>query len=203
MAIFPSAKWVAAVLEASKKSEVYKAAAKDWEGDFLCIIEGDELFLSDIGRKEVMEGFISLLGTIPAEDRKKYRGTAMGDVFEKKLGMPLDASIKELDANEMLKKLSTVSAEDLKGATLNFWADFWHGSVRNMTAVAPGEHEDAAFKLSGKYSVWKTLVSGKEDAIKLVMSGKVLLKGDMSYLMRHMKAALALTKEVFAGVPID
>lgn len=203
MAIFPSKAWVEAVLEIAKRSEVYKEAAKDWEGDFLCTIEGDEELLRDLSRKEVMEGFMSFLDMMPAEDRKKYKGTAMGDVLEKKLGIPLDASIKGLDVNEMLRKLSKLSAEDLGGAAIYVWADFWHGSVRNMMGAVPGEHEDAAFKLSGKYSAWKLLVSGQVDAIGLVMSNRLQLGGDMSYIMKRMKAVVTLAKEVFAGVPID
>ncbi|HIE17181.1 MAG TPA: hypothetical protein EYP71_03195, partial [Dehalococcoidia bacterium] len=54
MAIFPSKQWVEAVMEAARKSEAYKEAAKEWEGDFLCIVEGDEEFLRELGRKEVM-----------------------------------------------------------------------------------------------------------------------------------------------------
>lgn len=203
MAIFPSREWVEAVLEVAKRSEEYKEASKDWEGDFLCIIEGDEGFLRDLSRKEVMEGFLSFFDMMPAEDRKKYKGTPMGDVLEKKLGIPLGASTKGLDVSEMLREISKLSAEDLRGAALYFWTDFWHGSVRNMTPVAPGEHEDAAFKLSGKYSSWKLLVSGQQDAMRLVMSNRLKLEGDMSYIMKRLKAVRALTKEVFAGVPID
>jgi len=105
--------------------------------------------------------------------------------------------------NEAMGKIAKLSAEDLGGAALYFWADFWHGSVRNMMAAAPGEHEDAAFKLSGKYSSWKLLVSGQQDTMRLVMSNRLQLEGDMQYMMKRMKAVVALTKEVLAGVPID
>jgi len=203
MAVFPSREWVEAVLVAAEKSEKYKEAAKDWEGDFLCMIEGDAEFLRDLSRREVMEGFMGFMDMMPVEARKKYKGTPMGNVFEKKLGVPLNASIKELNVGEMLDKISKLSTADLKGASLYFWADFWHGSVRAMKPVPPGEHEDAAFKLSGTYSTWKMMVSGKQDTIRLVMSNKLKLKGSMPYIVRHMKAVVSLTKEVFAGVPID
>jgi putative sterol carrier protein len=203
MAVFPSKEWVEAVLQAAEKSEKYKEAAKDWEGDFLCMIVGDEEFLRDLSRREVMEGFMGFMGMMPAEARKKYNGTPMGNVFEKNLGVPLDASIKELDVDEMLEKASKLSTADLKGASLYFWADFWHGNVRAMKPVPPGEHEDAVFKLSGNYSAWKMMVSGKQDTIRLVMSNKLKLEGDMSYVMKHMKGVVSLTREVFAGVPID
>jgi putative sterol carrier protein len=203
MAIFPSREWVEAVLQAAEKSEKYKEAAKDWEGDFLSIIEGDEEFVRDLSKREVMEGFISFLDMMPSEARKKYSGTPMGDVFEKKLGIPLDTPADKFSIDEMTSMVSKLSAEDIKGACTYFWSDFWHGNVRDMKPVAPGEHEDATFKLSGKYSAWKLMVSGKQDTIRLVMSNKLKLEGDMSYVMKHMKAVVALTKEVFAGVPID
>ncbi len=203
MAIFPSREWIEEVLKVAERSEEYKEASKDWEGDFLCIIECDEEFLGDLSRKEVMEGFMSFLDMMPEDDRKKYKGTPMGDFLEKKLGVSLAASLKGLDLNELLAKISNLSAEDLSGAALYFWADFWHGGIRNMMGVAPGEHEDAAFKLSGKYNSWKLLVSGQQDTMRLVMSNRLQLEGDMQYIMKRMKAVVALTKEVLSGVPID
>jgi len=203
MAVFPSKEWVGAVLEAAKKSEKYQEAAKDWEGDFLCIIEGDEEFLRDMSRKEVMKGFMSFLDMMPAEARKRYASTPMGDIFEKKLGIPLGVSIKDVNVDKVSALVSRLSTEDLKGACTYFWADFWHGSVRAMAPVAPGEHENAAFKLWGKYSAWKMMVSGKQDTIRLIMSNKLKLEGDMSYVMKNMKGVITLTKEVFAGVPIE
>lgn len=203
MAIFPSRHWIEEVLKLADKSEEYKEASKDWEGDFLCIIECDDDFLGDLSRKAVMEGFLSFLDMMPEESRKKYKGSPLGDFMEKKLGISLDATLKDLDASELLASIAKLSADDLAGAAIYFWADFWHGSIRNMMGVAPGEHEDAAFKLSGKYSSWKLLVSGQQDTMRLVMSNRLQLEGDMQYMMKRMKAVVALTKEVLAGVPID
>jgi len=203
MAIYPSKQWILEVLKAAEKSEAYKEAAKDWEGDFLCSIEGDEEFLRDMSRKEAVAGYLSFLGMMPPEERKKYKGTPMGDVLEKKLGIPLDASMNDVDVNEISSRMSKLSAEDIKGSTTYFWMDFWHGSIRNMIPVAPGEHADAAFKLSGKYGNWKLLVSGQQDAVKLTMTRKLKLEGNMAYLMRRVRAASALGKDVFAAVPID
>ena len=72
-----------------------------------------------------------------------------------------------------------------------------------MIPVAPGEHGDAAFKLSGRYAHWKLLVSGQQDAVKLTMAKKLKLEGDLAYIMRRVRAAAALGKHVFAAVPID
>lgn len=202
MAIFPSKDWIEAVLEAAKKSEAYREAAKEWEGDFLCIVQGDDELLRELKRKEVMQGFLSLVDMIPAQSRVKYKGTPAEKVFEN-LGIPVDVSVKDLNVDEVMNKIAKLSADDIRSLSLFVWADFWHGALRNMLPVAPGEHEDAAFKLSGAYGAWKLMVSGKQDAIRLIMSNKLQLQGNMSYMMKHMKAVVLLTKEVFAGVPID
>ena len=202
MAVFPSRQWVEAVMEAAKKSEAYKEAAKEWEGDFLCIVEGDEELQKELGRKEVMQGLITLIDMIPAEKRAKFKGTPTGEVLEK-MGIPAEAPLKNLNIDEVMNKAAALSADDIKRISLYVWADFWHGAVRNLMPVAPGEHEDAVFKLAGSYSAWKLMVSGKQDAIRLIMSNKLRLEGDLSYMMKHMKAVVLLTKEVFAGVPID
>jgi putative sterol carrier protein len=203
MAKYPSKEWVIEVLKAAEKSEVYKEAAKDWEGDFLCKIEADEEFIRDMGRKEAVAGYMSFLGMMPSEERKKYKGTPMGDVLEKKLGIPLDASMNDLDTNEISSRMSKLSADDIRGSAVYFWVDFWHGSIRNMIPVAPGEHGDAAFRLSGRYRNWKLLVSGQQDAIKLTMTRKLKLEGDLAYMMRRVRTVAVLAKEVFAAVPID
>lgn len=203
MAIFPSREWVEEVLKAAEKSEKYKEAAKDWEGDFLCQIEPDEEFLQDMRKKEVVEGLVSYLDMLTLEQRRKYNDTPLGNAFEMKLGIQLYTLIAESDVNQILSRISQLSVDDLKGAVLYCWADFWHGSVRNLIPVAPGEHEDAVFKLSGKYKNWKLLVSGQEDAVKLIMMRRFKLEGDLIYLMRRVKTTSVLAKEVFAGVPIE
>ena len=101
------------------------------------------------------------------------------------------------------QKVSKLAADDVAGASLYFWADFWHGTVRTMTGVAPGDHDDAKFKLSGKYGVWKLLVSGQQDTMRLVMSNRLQLEGDLQYMVKRMKAVVSLTKEVLSAVPID
>jgi putative sterol carrier protein len=47
------------------------------------------------------------------------------------------------------------------------------------------------------------LVSGQQDAIKLTMTRKLKLEGDLAYMMRRVRTVAVLAKEVFAAVPID
>jgi putative sterol carrier protein len=203
MAVFPSRQWVEEVLKKAEASDEYREAAKDWEGDFLCIINCDEEFLADLARKEVMEGFLSFLDMMPDDGMKRYKGTPLGNLMVEKLGASLDTPVTQWDATQMSQKVAGLTADDVAGANLYFWADFWHGAVRTMTGVAPGDHDDAAFKLTGKYSVWKMLVSGQQDTMRLVMSNRLQLEGDLQYMMKRMKAVVSLSKEVLSAVPID
>lgn len=74
--------------------------------------------------------------------------------------------------------------------------------MRNIKVAAPGEYEDARFKLIEPYSVFKQLVMGKSDAITLVISGKLKLQGDMGYMMRNMATVRKFT-ELMASIPIE
>lgn len=207
MAIFPSKQWVEAVLEAAKQNK-NKEATKGWEGDFLCVVEGNDELLRELGKKKVVEGFMSLMDIMPPEERKRYEGTPTGKIFES-LGISLDAPVRELNLDEVLKKASKLSAEDIRDVRMYIWADFQGGALRNLMPVAPGEHEDATFKLSGDYSTWKLMASGKQDVIRLRITGKLKLKVALkrevaiSHVILRMKPVVTLVTEVFAEVPVN
>lgn len=207
MVVFPSKEWVETVLETAKQNK-NKEAAKSWHGDFLCTIEGDEELLRELNRKEVVEGFMSLMDIMPLEARKKYKDTPAGRILES-LGIPLDASIRELNIDEVLNKASKLSANEIRDIRMYIWADFRHGALRDLMPVAPGEHEDAIFKLPGNYSTWKLMASGKQDVIRLRITGKLKLKVALkrevaiSHVILRMKPVVTLVTEVFAEVPVN
>jgi putative sterol carrier protein len=206
MVVFPSKEWVEAVLEAAKQNK-NKEAAKGWHGDFLCTVEGDEELSRELNRKEVVEGFMSLMDMMPPEAQKRYKDTLTGRILES-LGIPLDASIKELNIDEVLNKASKLSADAIRDIRVHIWADFRDGVLRDLMPVAPGEHEDAVFKLSGNYGTWKMIASGKQDVIKSRITGrlklKVALKREvaLSYVMLRMKPVVTSVTEVFTEVPV-
>lgn len=207
MALFPSKEWVAAVLVAANENK-NKEAAKGWEGDFLCAIEGDNELLRELGRKEVVKGLMSLMDMMPPEARKKYKDTPSGKILES-LGIPLDASVGELNVDEVLNRVSKLSVEEIRDVRMYIWVDFRDGALRNLMPVAPGEHEHAVFKLSGTYGTWKLMASGKQDVIRLRITGKLKLKVALNrevaiaHVILRMKPVVTLVTEVFAAVPLD
>lgn len=210
MAVFPSREWVAAVLESVEKNKKFQETAKHWESDFLCIGKGDEQLLRDLGKKDVIEGFASFVDMIPAERRMKYKSTPTGNLLEK-LGIPLDAPVQKFNAGEALEKAKNVSLNDAKGLTLYIWVDFWHGALRNLEPVAPGEHQDVVFKLTGDYSIWKQIASGKQELIPLIITNKLKVEVDRYHMptekrklmMRNMNSTVALVSELLASLSTD
>lgn len=200
--VFPSADWMEELKKVVNSDEQYKKAAANWEGDFLCIVELDEDALKDFSNPKILAGFLSMIDTVPKEKREKYKGTPAGDFLEKGLGVSLDADLSSLNAEELAKKIAELKIGDFKGASLDMWLDFWHGELRNVEVAPPGEHRDAKFKLIGPYANFKLLVTGKSDAITLVVGGKLKLQGDLSYMMRNMAAVKRFT-DLMGSIPLE
>ena len=124
MVKFPSKEWCETYQKLLNESEEYEAAATEWEGDMMYIIEGE------------------------GED------------------LPADEKVM-------------------------LYLDLWHGKCREAGVVFDeGEKPDVAFKVRGPESVWKIINEGKEDPIKLIMTQRLSVEGDMNKIMRAGKAAL-------------
>ncbi|MCX8172284.1 MAG: SCP2 sterol-binding domain-containing protein [Archaeoglobaceae archaeon] len=201
--VYPSKEWMDELLKKVNSDEQYKKVAANWEGDFLVQVLLDNEALKDFQDPEKLAGFISMLATIPPEKWVKFKGRAEEKLLNK-LGIPLDPGkldISKLNVNELSKKMANIKIEEVQGASISIWMDFWHGQLRNLEVVAPGEKETARFKLTGPHGVFKQLVGGKADAITLIVGGKLKLQGDMAYMMRNMAAVRRFT-ELMASIPI-
>ncbi|WP_290597465.1 MULTISPECIES: SCP2 sterol-binding domain-containing protein [unclassified Archaeoglobus] len=203
--VYPSKEWMEELYKKVNSDEEYKKVAANWEGDYLCVVELDEEALKDFQNPKILKGFLEMLDSIPKEKRERFKGTVNEGLLIA-LGLSVDMDISSVNVDELAKKIAEmdpkVVLDAAKGASLNLWMDFWHGELRNIEVAAPGEHEDAKFKLIGPYSVFKQLVMGKADAITLVVSGKLKLQGDMGYMMRNMAAVRKFT-ELMASIPIE
>ncbi|MEM1671717.1 MAG: SCP2 sterol-binding domain-containing protein [Archaeoglobaceae archaeon] len=201
--VFPSKEWMDELLKKVNSDETYKKVAANWEGDFLCTVLLDNEALKEFQNPEKLAGFISMLATIPKEKWANFKGRAEEKLLNK-LGIELDpkkTDLSKLDANALARKMSEIKLEEVQGASISIWMDFWHGQLRNLEVVTPGEKANARFKLTGPYSVYKQMVGGKADAITLIVGGKIKLQGDMGYMMRNMAAVKRFT-ELMASVPI-
>ncbi|NHW88406.1 MAG: hypothetical protein HA490_01925 [Archaeoglobales archaeon] len=198
--VFPSKEWMSELLKKVNSDEQYKKVAANWEGDYLVSVQLDSEALKDFQNVEKLKGFLEMLNTIPKEKRAEFKGKAE-ERFLNKLGLDINDDFSKLDFNVIAKKVAGIKPEEVSGAALYMWMDFWHGQLRNLLVVTPSERANARFKLSGPYAVFKQLVSGKADAITLIVGGKLKLQGDLAYMMRNMAAVRRFT-ELMASIPI-
>ncbi|MCC6027173.1 MAG: hypothetical protein DSO01_03130 [Archaeoglobi archaeon] len=198
--VFPSKEWMSELLKKVNSDEQYKKVAANWEGDYLVSVQLDSEALKDFQNVEKLKGFLEMLNTIPKEKRAEFKGKAE-ERFLNKLGLDINDDFSKLDFNVIAKKVAGIKPEEVSGAALYMWMDFWHGQLRNLLVVTPSEKANARFKLSGPYAVFKQLVSGKADAITLIVGGKLKLQGDLAYMMRNMAAVRRFT-ELMASIPI-
>ncbi|MDI9611013.1 MAG: SCP2 sterol-binding domain-containing protein [Archaeoglobaceae archaeon] len=201
--VYPSKEWLEELKRRVNSDETYKKVAANWEGDYLCIVELDQEALKDFQKPKILAGEFSMIASLSRERRAKFKGTPMEKFFEK-LGLKIDEEIdfSKLNYEELAKKVAEIKLEEVKGSASYIWLDFWHGQLRNAEVVAPGEHTDAKFILSGPYSAFKEMVMGKSDPTTLIMRGKLKLKGELAYMMRN-TATVNRYNQIQSSIPID
>ncbi len=87
-----------------------------------------------------------------------------------------------------------IQAEPKAGieSDLHLYMDLWHGDCRDIRLVSKEEGEKAEFIIAGSYDRWKQVVKEELEPIKGMMQGKLKLKGDLPYIVRHVQAAKEL-----------
>jgi len=201
--VFPSADWIKAAYEAVNASEEYKKVAKDWEGDFKCTIDVDDIAQKDFTAPEVVEGFVAMIFTADKETRDKYIGTPMDALMKKLTGLAdpfndlksFEDAKEKVDFTDVAKKMGELKPEDYNKAQTFMLAGFWHGEMTGLKIIGPEDNTDARFVLAGPFGNWKEMVYGRQDATKLVMSGRLKLTGDMSYMMKNIRSIVQFTRD--------
>jgi len=72
--------------------------------------------------------------------------------------------------------------------------DLWHGDCRSVKILPKEEAAKAPYVMTGSFDTWKDVATGKTDAIKATMLGKIKLKGNMANIVRHVKASKRLAE---------
>jgi len=189
--VFGSMGWYEKVKELANKNEDFKKGTADWEGAMRTVVIYDEELLKDYSKEEYVRSFMGTLGLMSKEQRAQFEGTPMGNLM-KKLGYSLDVDVATIDPAESAKRFSQLTLDDVKGVETHGVFEPYHGVLKEMRPILPDEYKDARFTLTGPYSAWKAMATGKANSTQLVMSGKMKLEGDMAYIMRHMAAMNAL-----------
>jgi len=121
---FPSDAWIKAMMQDLNSSSAYADAAKNWEGDFVFVIEP---------------------------------------------GGTLDA-------------------------TVSLYMDLHHGKCRDAYQIDDHKATPAAYRLSGPVTTWKKVMTKKLDPMAAMMTGQLKLSGNMSMVMKNVRAAKELVE---------
>jgi len=124
MAIFATQEWLDEIAKLLNDDPAYAEGAKNWEGDFLYIIEPDEV-----------------------EPNPSY-----------------------------------------------YYMDLYHGKCRKAIMLKDPSEVKAEFEISATYSNWKKILTGELDGNKAMMTRKMKFKGNMTKVMKDVKAGQAYAK---------
>ncbi len=78
--------------------------------------------------------------------------------------------------------------------TVYLYMDLWHGQCREAFMLKDPAEKDAAFRMSAPANTWREVIEARLDPLKGLMVRKLKLKGNMSMIMRSVKAAQELVK---------
>jgi putative sterol carrier protein len=87
-----------------------------------------------------------------------------------------------------------VEPDGTETETVYMYMDLWHGKSRAAILVQDPKEKNPAFIMSGKYSKWKLVVQAKLDPIQALMTGQLKLKGNMTMVMKNVKAAQEIVR---------
>jgi putative sterol carrier protein len=73
-----------------------------------------------------------------------------------------------------------------------FYVDLWHGKCREAKIVADEGEKQPAFRMSAPLSAWRKVIEKKLDPIQGLLTRQLQLKGNMTMIMRNVKAAQEL-----------
>ncbi len=71
--------------------------------------------------------------------------------------------------------------------------DLWHGDCRSVRLVPAEVGMNGDYVLTGDLERWEAVMAKELDTTKAMMQGKIKLKGNLSTIVRYVKASVRLT----------
>ena len=84
-----------------------------------------------------------------------------------------------------------IEPDEYLNESLTVYLDLWHGTCRKAEYnPQPDSHPNPAFTLTATYGNITAILSGTINPITAMMTGKLKVKGSMSYMLRNIPAVL-------------
>jgi len=86
--------------------------------------------------------------------------------------------------------------------TIYLYMDLWHGKCREAFLAVDPAQKAPEFLMSAKASIWRKVIERQLDPIRGLLTRQIQLKGNMSMIMKNVKAAQELV-ECCTRVPTE
>ena len=87
-----------------------------------------------------------------------------------------------------------IIAEGALVDNVNIYLDLWHGECRGARVMGNSEPVEAAFVLTAPYSNFVRVLKGTLDPMQAMMTRKLIVKGNLGYMMRNVPTVLEFVK---------
>jgi putative sterol carrier protein len=78
--------------------------------------------------------------------------------------------------------------------TVVLYMDLWHGKCRSACLAPENDGFNPEFRLSAPVETWKKVMTKKLDPMQAMMTGQLKLTGNMSMVMKNVRAAKELVE---------
>jgi putative sterol carrier protein len=218
---FPTEPWLERYRNAIRASDEYAEKGAgwgvDWEGAFIFQIESiplAERTIADLPEEIVValdeeirsrsaEEIEALIEAAPDEVQADIHARdgeiheqALAELHATNLAEGPDRIWPELRAEipGVLRELLAQLEESLvDGDTVYAYLDIYDGSCREVDILQAPDERPYGFRIIGGYENWRTLVSGEDDVVSMLMAGEIDVEGDMQKILQYTEGAVALT----------
>lgn len=87
-----------------------------------------------------------------------------------------------------------IKAEGALEKDVNIYLDLWHGECRGARILGDKDPLDAAFIMTAPYPNFVRVLKGELDPMQAMLTRKLVVKGNLGYMMRNVPTVLEFVK---------
>jgi len=92
-----------------------------------------------------------------------------------------------------------IKQDEMLSEGVNIYLDLWHGKCREAKILGKDEPIEAAFVLTAPYKNFIRVLKGELDPMQAMMTRKLVVKGNMGYMMRNVPTVLEFVRSAQAA----
>ena len=104
-----------------------------------------------------------------------------------------DARYADLAKNwegDLIFDIQPDAGDSARGGNVQFYLDLWHGKCRSSRLLKAGDSPRGKFTLRAPLANFLRILRGEIDPMQAMLTRKLLVEGDMVYMMRNVPVVL-------------